>query len=71
MDEDIKALLKRNLALNEENHKLLLKMRSSARWSTFFRILYWFVILGGIAASYYFISPYLSAAMGTYQEIQG
>jgi len=71
MDEDVKVLLKRNLELTEANHKLLIGMRRSARWASFFRLLYWFVILGGIALSYYFIQPYINAVIGAYDNIQG
>ncbi len=70
-DSELKELLLRNLKLAEENNKLLLGMRRSARWSAFFRVIYWFVILGGLAFSYYFIQPYLTAALNAYDQIQG
>lgn len=70
MDEEIKSLLTRNLKLAEENNKLLLSMRRSARWGAFFRFLYWVVILGGLAVSYYYVEPYLTSVMNAYQQIQ-
>ncbi len=70
-DAEIKSLLERMLKLSEENNKMLHTMRRSARWGTFFRIVYWFVILGGLAFSYYFIQPYLTALLEAYQQIQG
>ena len=70
-DQELKALLQQSLKLTQENNKMLHAMRRSARWGIFFRIIYWFVILGGLAFSYYFIQPYLTAVLGAYEQIQG
>lgn len=70
MEEELKLLLRKNLELSEENHKILLGMRRAGRWGTFFRLIYWFVILGGLAVSYYYIQPYLSTVLGAYEQIQ-
>ena len=71
MDEnELKSLLQRNLKLSEENNKMLHSMRRSARWSTFFRLAYWIIILGGAAVAYSYVAPYLETVLQAYQDIQ-
>ncbi|MBI5138741.1 MAG: hypothetical protein HZA95_03005 [Candidatus Vogelbacteria bacterium] len=70
METEILELLKKNIALNEANHKLLLSIRGNARLGTFLKILYWLVILGGIGYAYLQLEPYLNTVIGAYNQIQ-
>jgi len=57
--------------LTEENNKILKKMRRSQKMSSAFRMIYWLIILGVLFGSYYFIQPFLSQALNTYQGLLG
>lgn len=82
MDPDIdelRDLVKKNIALTEENHRILRGMRSAARWGRFFSILWWLLVLAVSGATYYYyIEPYVQKAQDAYasgksfeQQIQG
>lgn len=70
MDSEIKNLIEKNLALTEENNKLLRKMQRRARWGTITHIIYWIIILGITFGSYYYIQPYLNQALSAYSSLQ-
>ncbi len=59
MDSEIKDLLKENLELSKENNELLHRVRGFQRWSRITKAIYWFLIIGVSAGSFYFIQPYL------------
>ena len=69
MDQSLEKLLKENLELSQENNKILRSMRSSARWSRFFKIIFWLVIIGTTAGTYYYLQPFLTEMMKAYQGI--
>lgn len=78
-DEELRDLVKKNLALAEENNRILRGMRSAARWGRFFSILWWLLVLAVSGATYYYyIEPYVEKAQEAYangksfeQQIQG
>jgi hypothetical protein len=64
-------LLQRNLALAEENNKLLHSMRRSQRWHSIMRVVWWLVIFCASAAFYYYyLWPYMQQILHVYQNVQ-
>ena len=55
------------LELTRENNKILSGMRRTQRWSSFFSIVYWAVILGSILGVYYYFQPAIQKYMKTFQ----
>ncbi|MFA5997589.1 MAG: hypothetical protein WC791_03845 [Candidatus Paceibacterota bacterium] len=65
------------LELTRENNKILTGMRSTARWGSFFKVIYWTVILGSIVGVYYYFQPtiqkyanVLQTSVGIIQDFQ-
>lgn len=59
-------LLKRNIAISEENNDILRGIQRSMRLARMMSVLYWILIIGSAVGAYYFIQPYLEQAMGIY-----
>ena len=59
-------LLRRAVALSEENNDILRSMRRSMRLARFMSILYWVFIIGSAIGAYYFIQPYLGNLLNVY-----
>jgi hypothetical protein len=57
MTPEERELLTQSIKLAEENNKMLRGIRRSNRVSTFFRVLYWMIILGTAFGAYYAIQP--------------
>lgn len=53
------------LELTRENNKIIRSMRSTQRWSSFFRLVYWMLILGSIFGTYYYFQPTIEKYMHT------
>jgi hypothetical protein len=68
--QELKELVRRSIELGEENNKMLHSMRRSARWGTFFRLIYWVLILGTFGASIYYALPYLQQFQDAYSGVQ-
>ncbi|MBU6232016.1 MAG: hypothetical protein KGI45_01860 [Patescibacteria group bacterium] len=62
MTPEEKSLLLRTHELAEENNAILRSIRRANRWSTFFRIVYWVIIIGAGIGAYYALQPYLMQA---------
>ena len=60
MTPEEKSLLERTYKMAEENNRILLSIRRSARWSSAMRYVYWFVIIALSVGAYYFIQPYVN-----------
>jgi uncharacterized membrane protein len=58
--EELKELVKQNLAATEESNRMLRKIRRSARWAWILQLVWWVVIavVTG-AAYYYYVQPYV------------
>ena len=69
MDEDIKALLERNLELNEENNHILKGIRRSNRISTLWNVFYILFIIGGGIIAFNYVKPYLIKAEDAYNSV--
>lgn len=65
MDEgekrELNELLEENTKIARENHRLLKKIHRSLQWGSFFRLVYWAVILISIFGVYYFIQPLIDS----------
>ena len=59
-------LLKRSIALSEENNDILRGIQSSMRWSRFVSVIYWLIIIGISVGAWYFVQPYLVKVEGLY-----
>jgi len=59
------------LELTRENNKILHGMRRTQRWSSFFSLVYWAVILGSIFGTYYYFQPTIQKYMKTIQTSMG
>ncbi len=55
------------LDLTRENNKILRAMRSTQRWSSFFKFVYWAIILGSIFGTYYYFQPTIQKYMNAMQ----
>ena len=66
MSPEEKELLKRSIALAEENNNILRKIQRSMRFQRIASIIYWLFILGSLAGIYYFIQPYVQSITDTY-----
>lgn len=71
MDDELKTLLKENLALTREMHELLRKMHSAQKWARFLRLLYWLVIIGISVGAFYYLSGPLQGLIDTYRGLLG
>jgi len=71
MTPEEKRLLEETAKLAKENNVILRKMRRSAIWGSIFKVIYWLVILGGLAVSWYYIEPYINTILEMYEQVQG
>ncbi len=69
MDPEIKELLEKNLALNEENNRLLRGLRRSNRLALVWRVIYIGIFLGGAALAFTTLKPYYEGVKQTYGSI--
>lgn len=66
MQPEEKELLRKSVALEEENNDILRSMQRSMRIQRFLSILYWTFIIGSLFGLYYFIQPYIEQILGVY-----
>jgi len=71
MNPEEKALLEKTYELSKENNKILKSVRRSNRWSAFFKVFYWMIIISISIGAFYYIQPYIDTFMNTYQSIKG
>jgi hypothetical protein len=70
MTPEERELLTKSIKLAEENNRMLRGIRRSARFSSFLRIVYWLIILGGAVGVYYFVKPLLDPFINGYNQMQ-
>ncbi len=68
MDPQSKELLEKTFALTEENNKMLKKIRSSQKWTSFVRSIYWVIVIGLGVGAFYFIQPYFEKTQNFFQN---
>ena len=69
MDPKEKDLLERTFEYARENNKILKKMRTSAKFWSFMRIVYWAIIIGSAVGLYYFLQPFLDQLLDVYNQV--
>ncbi len=63
-------MLRENLRLSKDNHKILKKMQRNAFWGRGLKIIYWLVIIGGALGAYYYIQPFIDSLREGFESIQ-
>jgi hypothetical protein len=71
MSPEERELLRRSIALAEENNDILRSIQSSMRFARFMSILYWVIIIGASFGAYYLIQPYIDTLMSVYGGAKG
>ena len=68
MTPEERELLKRSVALAEENNHMLHSIRRSMRFQRIMSALYWVFIIGSAIGAYYILQPYLAKLMEVYSS---
>ncbi len=71
MDTDIDELIelvKKNIAISEDTNDIIHSMRRTARWGTFFSLMWWAVIIGSSGMAYLYARPYITVLQDTYAK---
>lgn len=71
MEPEEREMLKKALELSEENNRMLHAIRRGMFWGKVVRIIYWVVIIGAAIGAYYYLEPYIDAAIGAYGNVKG
>ena len=70
MNPEEKALLKRTLELSEENHKILLKMQSTARRAALWGFIKLLIIVIPLVIGYLYLQPYFGIARENLDQVK-
>jgi hypothetical protein len=68
--DEVKILLKKSIALGEENNRMIRSLRNAGRFQALVRVLYLVIFIGGFVWAYYFLQPYLEGFQNTYSSFQ-
>jgi hypothetical protein len=68
--DELKELLRRNIALSEDTNRIVHKVRRGAAWGRFFQILWWLLIIAVSGVTYYFYQPYLLKIEQVYGNLE-
>ncbi len=69
--EEVKELVRQNIALAQENNHMLHAMRRSARWGTILRWGWWILIFVVSGVAYYtYVQPYVTKIENAYTSVQ-
>ena len=68
MDQEERELLNNTFSLVKENNKMLHKIRSSQKWASFMRIVYWLIIIGISIGAFYYLQPYITQMQNIIQK---
>ena len=71
MDVEERELLRRNLAVAEENNKMLKSLHRAQTWSRVWKISYWLIIIALSIGAYYYIQPYVKFLQETIGAVGG
>ena len=69
MDQEIKELLEKNLAVSEDNNRILRGIRRASRIHMVWTVFYLLFIVGGLVVAFNFLAPYLETAQNTYNSL--
>jgi hypothetical protein len=68
-NDTLEEKLDRLTELVEEDHKLIRGMYTRARWASFFRIVYWVVIVLAAFGTYVWLEPYVNRLKDAYDSV--
>ena len=71
MDPKEKDILEKTYQLEKENNRILKGIRNTNRWTIFFKIIYWTLIILVAVGAFYFVQPYVDSFLNTYQNLTG
>jgi hypothetical protein len=71
MDPKEEILLKENQRLLEENNRMLRYLYRSSKWSAFFSILKWIIVIAATIGLFYYFKPIFDSLGSMYQTITG
>jgi len=63
-------LLRRSIALSEENNDILRGIQRTMRLNRFMTFLYWLIIIGIALGAWYFVEPYVARVEALYSGAQ-
>lgn len=63
MDEGLNELLKANLEISKENHKILKGLQRAHRNAAIFRVIHWIFVIGLTFGAFYFVEPFIRKLM--------
>jgi uncharacterized membrane protein (DUF106 family) len=66
--EGLEKLLEKNIALAQDNNRMLKKLYNSMRWGRVLSIIYWALIIGSAFGAYYFLQPFIDEARNIYGD---
>jgi len=69
MNPDEKRMLRKNVALSEENNKMLKKLYSALKWGRAVRVVYWVIIIGIAVGVFVFLQPLVAPIIDAYNSI--
>jgi predicted MFS family arabinose efflux permease len=69
MDEEIKDLLEKNLALAEENNRLLRNIRTATRLGIVWKVIYLAFFIVSALFAFSFLKPYLNEIHDAYGKV--
>ncbi|MBI2005011.1 hypothetical protein HYS79_02525 [Patescibacteria group bacterium] len=69
--EELKELVRQNITLSQETNNIVHGMRSAARWSRLFRMVWIVAILIASGAAYLYFAPYLEQIIDLYNQASG
>ncbi len=70
MNQEEKELLQKTYELSEENNKILHGIRRINRWSYFFKIAYWALIIVVAFGAYFYAKPYVEILDNEYNSLK-
>lgn len=70
MNPEEKHLLERTLKLSEENNKILLKMRRTAKWAVIWGVMKIVIFVAPFVIGYFYLEPYLGSIGETFNQAQ-
>lgn len=69
--EELKELVRQNIALTQDNNKLLHSIRRGEWFSRTMRMLWILLLVGASVYSYFYLQPYLAQITEFYSNLQG
>lgn len=64
-------MLKKTLAISEENNKMLRSIYRAQRWGRVWKITYWVAVVALAFGAYYYIQPYVDQLLEVYGGLSG